>query len=550
MGPAGSAGACWDATISRKTLPVSKNALSCLIAGFGLACTSSPTAPEEEAPNSPPGISTTAAIPPTAPAPSAAVPKAAGVQGGDTQSATVGSALPNILSIWVVDGTGKGIPNVPVTFAITLGGGRIESARATTSSVGIASSGKWILGTIVGTQLVTVTVDGRGITVPFAATGVAVPAAAPTPAPAPAPVASSAALTGGNNQAAPAGRGIRSDITLRVADASGNAFPNATITLAAGNGGSVSPASIVTNSTGVAIIHGWTLGPLTGAQTLSARVATGSVNPTITVNAIATGVRIVTFGDSNTDQGYAGNATAASAFSYISFAQLRPAAFASNSLTQLAGKIESRWNTRYSAAIIAVNHAIGGTTTGAGRTMNGSPNAMTVVNGVTRFEGEVLGMGSPWNGGEPVNWLYSSAIVRARSFVPTVNDFVYVSMGTNDEYYGISAAQTLANITGLIDRWIAKGLPADHFIVTTLAPSPVFVSGSMPALNAGIRSLATSKGVKVVDLASYVSPDDGLTWRSQGLVIQDGTNAHYVESVRDWIANQVATVMGAVTVPR
>ncbi|MBA2686920.1 MAG: hypothetical protein H0U64_02355 [Gemmatimonadaceae bacterium] len=528
---------------------MSKNLLACLIAGFGLACASSPTAPEEEAPDSSPGISTTTAVPPK-------TPKSAGVQGGNTQSATVATALPNVLSIWVVDEAGKGIPGVPVTFAITVGGGQIESAKATTNSVGIASSGKWILGAVVGAQLVTVTVDGRGITVPFAATGLAVPtpapapAPAPTPAPAPAPVASSAALTGGNNQAATAGRGIRSDITMRVVDASGNAFPNATITLAAGNGGSVSPSSIVTNSSGVAIIRGWTLGPATGAQTLSARVVTGPVNPTITVSAIATGVRIVTFGDSNTDQGYAGGATAASAFSYISFAQFRPTAFAANSSTQVAGKIETRWTTRYSPAIIAVNHAIGGTTTGAGRTMNGSPNAMTVVNGVTRFEGEVLGMGNPWNGGEPVNWLYSSAIVRTRSFVPTVNDFVYVSMGTNDEYYGISAAQTLANITSMIDRWIAKGLPADHFMVTTLAPSPVFVSGSMPALNAGIRALATSKGVRVIDLASYVSPDNGLTWRSQGLVIQDGVNAHYVESVRDWIADQVATIMGEVTVPR
>lgn len=533
---------------------MSKTFLACLIAGFGLACAGSPTAPEGEAPNSQPGISTTAAAPGTtpppapAPAPASGIPNSAGVQGGNTQSATVGTPVPNVLAIWVVDAVGKGLANIPVTFAVTLGGGSIESAKATTNSAGIATSGKWILGSVVGTQLVTVTVDGRGITVPFAATGIAV--SAPAPAPAPAPVASSMTVSAGNNQTTPAGRGIQSDITLRVADAAGNPFPNATVTLTAGNGGSVSPSSIITNSSGVAVIRGWTLGPVAGAQSLSARVSTGSVNPVATVNATATSVRIVTFGDSNTDQGYIGNAIAASAYSYISPAQVRPSAFAPNSSTQLAGKIESRWFARYSAAIVAVNHGIGGTTTGSVRTMNGSPSAMTVVNGVSRFEGEVLGMGNPWNGGEPVNWLYPSAIVRARSFVPTVNDFVYVSMGTNDEHYAISAAQTLANLTGMIDRWIAKGLPANHFIITTLAPSPVFLSGSMPALNAGIRALATQKGVKVIDLAAYVSPDNGLTWKSQDLVVQDGVNAHYVESVRDWIADQVATIMGAVTAPR
>ncbi|MBA3656882.1 MAG: SGNH/GDSL hydrolase family protein [Gemmatimonadaceae bacterium] len=258
--------------------------------------------------------------------------------------------------------------------------------------------------------------------------------------------------------------------------------------------------------------------------------------------------RIITFGDSNTDRGYAGAGASIVALSYVSVDYERPAASAPNNSTQLAGKIESQWAQRYSPAIVAVNHAIGGTTSGSGRTQYGSPNALTPVNGITRFDAEVLGLGSPWNGGELANLVYSGPITRARSFTPTVNDFVYVSIGTNDQYYGVSAAQTVANIGTMIDKWVARGLPANHFIVTTLGPSPI--STSMPAVNTGIRSLVAQKGIRMIDLATYLSPDNGLTWHSQNLVVQDGTGAHYAEGVRSWLADQVATIMGAVTAPR
>jgi lysophospholipase L1-like esterase len=195
-----------------------------------------------------------------------------------------------------------------------------------------------------------------------------------------------------------------------------------------------------------------------------------------------------------------------------------------------------------------VNHGIGGTTTGGGayggpnRHSLGGPQARTLVSGVTRFQGEVLGAKWPWSGGEPVNLKYvDGALRRVQAFVPGVDDFVYVSMGTNDRASGISTQQTLANLRWMIDTWLAAGRRADHFLLTTLAPRTGASGANFPALNDGIRALAGSKGVVLIDLAYYTSADNGRTWRSRSLHVGDGL--HYSESVRSWIAGRVVTEM-------
>ena len=211
---------------------------------------------------------------------------------------------------------------------------------------------------------------------------------------------------------------------------------------------------------------------------------------------------------------------------------------------QLAAKIEAMWRAVRSNAIRAVNHGISGTTTGGGgfggpnRHSLGAPQARTVISGVTRFEGEVLGLKWPWSGGEPVTTKYTNGpIRRVQAFAPGANDFVYVSMGTNDPASSISTEQSLASLRWIIERWRAAGRRADHFLLTTLAPRTGSLGASFPALNTGIRALAVSQGVILIDLANYTSPDNGRTWRSSGLHVGDGI--HYSESVRDWLAGQV-----------
>ncbi|MDP9178184.1 MAG: SGNH/GDSL hydrolase family protein, partial [Gemmatimonadota bacterium] len=259
-------------------------------------------------------------------------------------------------------------------------------------------------------------------------------------------------------------------------------------------------------------------------------------------------LQLVTFGDSNTDYGYSGNNFPIVASSYVgNFAATRLGPNDPNSTSQLAGKIESRWRASRSQTIVVVNHGIGGTTTGTGRTIVGSPNARESVNGVTRFEGEALRVAYPWSGGEPQSNNYPSGpIPRVQAFTPRTSDFLYISMGTNDAGAGISTASTIVNLEWMVDLWIARGIAANHIIVTTLSPrSPGQLS--VKPLNDQIRSKFLPKGVSVVDLAAMTSNDGGDTWKSASLHI--GDSLHYAESVRDLLADAVVNILLARTPP-
>ncbi len=267
----------------------------------------------------------------------------------------------------------------------------------------------------------------------------------------------------------------------------------------------------------------------------------------VTMSGATPPVRIVTFGDSNTEWGVNGVDPRVLARSYLSEGSYL-AAMAPHTSDQLAGKIETRWKAARSNAVRAVNHAISSTTTGGGgfgganRHSSDAPHARTAVAGITRFEGEVLGLRWPWSGGERVSSKYTDgAVRRVQAFAPEPNDFVYVSMGTNDPGSRMSTQQTLTNLQWMIDRWLAAGRSADHFLLTTLAPRTGALGTSFPALNNGIRALAASRGVVLIDLATHTSPDNGRTWRSDSFHVGDGL--HYSETVRDWLADQVVTEM-------
>jgi hypothetical protein len=260
----------------------------------------------------------------------------------------------------------------------------------------------------------------------------------------------------------------------------------------------------------------------------------------------ASSVRITTYGDSNSDT-CNGDGSPEIA-SYVSrVPRLGPND--PNLSCQVAGKVEAKWAAIRSNSITAINHAIMGSTTGGGgfggadRTGLGAPNSRLSRNGVTRYEAEILGLGYPWNGGEPTNGFYPSGpVTRVRAYTPGANDFAYVSIGTNDPLVGMSTSQTLANLTWMIDRWTATGHAANHFIITTLPPRTDDNYGNyIPTVNNSIRSLAASKGVKLIDLCDHLSDDNCLTWSSSSLHIGDGV--HYTQTVRGWIADQIVAMM-------
>jgi lysophospholipase L1-like esterase len=241
--------------------------------------------------------------------------------------------------------------------------------------------------------------------------------------------------------------------------------------------------------------------------------------------------RVITFGDSNVDLGFAGRDSVWVTASYISFMSYHLPPTAPNDPHQLAGKIE------HLADVQAVNHGISGTTTGDGFRLTGVPNARGVVHGVTRFEAEVLGLAAPWESGD--------GVVRIQAFSPTANDFALVSMGTNDGPAGMTVESTAENLTWMVARWRQTGHPSDHLILTTLPPfdrNRPDLAAAVQLRNERIRRLAVIGGAGLIDIAAYLSTD-GITWRDSLQQVGDGI--HYSESVRDWLAAKVVDYIQA-----
>ncbi len=489
----------------------------------------------------------TATAQPIVSAPPPAPPAAISIFAGDGQFAPPGAAVAIRPAAKVTDAGGKPVPGITVTFSIRSGAGTITGTQAVSDSAGIATIGSWTLGSGGGNSLFATLAGVSGSPLIFVATATTAPApGAPPPPPPPNPSAgppAAIALYAGDGQSAEAGSAVPVRPAVKITDANGVGVAGVSVVFSIrSGGGSLDQANSTSDGNGIATV-GWTLGAVGGNSIYA--TATGLSGSPIVFVAIATlprgsVVRIVTFGDSNTDFGFAGTNPNPVAASYVSSASdVRLSPSATNSPYQLAGKIEARWRAQSSKAIAAVNHGISATSTGVGRTPRGAPNALTQVGGITRFAGEALGAAYPWSGGEPTNVYYASgSIARTQAFSAASNDFAYVSMGTNDPAASIGPSETAANLEWMIDQWVNSGHGADHFILTTLAPANGI--SAIPQINTLIRSLAARRSVRLVDLAARTSNDNGLTWKSSSDTV-DGL--HYSETVRDWLADQVASYM-------
>ncbi len=237
-------------------------------------------------------------------------------------------------------------------------------------------------------------------------------------------------------------------------------------------------------------------------------------------------VRVVLFGDSNTDLGFDGSVVVEA--SYISPIPQHLSADAPNGAHQLSGLLEALNTSRLT--IKAINHGL--VYSGSGVGFNWAPGARYVQGGISRFDAEVLGRGRPtWDG--------DTHIPRVQAIAPTADDFVYVSMGTNDSLtYDIGPDSTADDLAWMVNEWTNAGLPASHFIITTLPP--VYGRG-IPADNARIRALASKRGLSLIDLSAYLSPDDGESWRAPELTV--GDYLHYSTPVRAWLASQIRQIV-------
>ncbi len=187
-----------------------------------------------------------------------------------TQTAAAGTAVSEPPSVRVTDIGGSPVAGVVVTFALTGGGGSMvpnSPATVTTNAAGIAALTSWTLGVTPGANTLTATVSAlTGSPVTFTATGTVGT---------PRTIAANSVLT----QSATAGTAVSVPPSVVVRDAVGNAVSGVNVTFAVtGGGGTVSPASVTTDASGIATLTSWTLGAVAGTNTVTATVSglTGS----------------------------------------------------------------------------------------------------------------------------------------------------------------------------------------------------------------------------------------------------------------------------------
>lgn len=186
---------------------------------------------------------------------------------GDGQTGPVGTVLPVSPRVLVRDAQGQPVANVPVTFAVTGGGGTIAAGttgQTVTNASGLAGLSPWVLGQTAGTNTLTATVAGLP-PVTFTATGTA-------------GAASAIAVVSGNNQAGVAGATLAQPLVARVTDQFGNPIAGVSVNFATPNGGTLAPTTVVTNAQGQAQST-WTTAVGGGTTQTVTATATGIATP-------------------------------------------------------------------------------------------------------------------------------------------------------------------------------------------------------------------------------------------------------------------------------
>jgi adhesin/invasin len=187
--------------------------------------------------------------------------------GGTKQTGAAGSTLPNALNAQAQDVYKNGVAGVTINFTSNKGGVP-NPASAVTGANGLASTDLTLPDS---PATVTVTASSAGFkNVTFVEYSVAGPAA-------------NVAVTGGNNQAAPAGTQLPQALTVEVTDQHGNPVSGSSVTFSDGGaGGTFSNANpVVTNSSGTASQF-YTLPASPGTITITATAAGVSASAVFT----------------------------------------------------------------------------------------------------------------------------------------------------------------------------------------------------------------------------------------------------------------------------
>jgi hypothetical protein len=196
---------------------------------------------------------------------------------GNNQSGTVGQPLANPFVVKVVDSNGNGVAGVMVVFAVTGGGGALSATVVGTDNLGMAAP-TLTLGPAAGTNIVVASsgsLTGSPITFTATAGGTGTRPAA------------NLVLVSGNNQSGTVGQPLANPFVVKVVDSNGSPVSGTNVTFAVtGGGGTVNPATVASNSQGLASTM-LTLGPNAVSNTVTVSSVTLTGSP-ITFTATAT----------------------------------------------------------------------------------------------------------------------------------------------------------------------------------------------------------------------------------------------------------------------
>jgi len=186
------------------------------------------------------------------------------------QSGIVGALLSEPLIVQAVDQNGDPVAGAIISWTIISGGGQVTPSQSTTESDGLAEA-TLRLGSVIGTQSVRAELSGATPVI-FSATASAAPA-------------SQIVVAAGDNQVAPVRATLPVDIAVKVTDAFNNAKAGVTVVFNVTlGGGSLSSPTAASDADGIASVT-WTLGGVSGVQTVTATVAGV---PPVSFNATAT----------------------------------------------------------------------------------------------------------------------------------------------------------------------------------------------------------------------------------------------------------------------
>jgi hypothetical protein len=148
-------------------------------------------------------------------------------------------ASSNPVKVKVTDAFGNGVAGVSVAFAVEAGGGAVTPTTALTDASGVAET-SFTLGTSVGVNSVSAMAASLASSVTFSTTSVAGPASA-------------ISKIGNDPGTVAAGTTFLDSVRAKVSDAYGNPKSGASVSfIVTAGGGSISPASALTDASGLA----------------------------------------------------------------------------------------------------------------------------------------------------------------------------------------------------------------------------------------------------------------------------------------------------------